>query len=821
MDNDNNFVYLPQGTKLNGRYIIERIIGQGGFGITYYARHEMLEHFYAIKEFYISGFCSRNTSLHTVNLQGMNPDMYEKYKQRFVEEAKTVVSLDHPNIVKVVDIFEENNTAYMVMPFIEGISLQKMVEKNGTLPYELTVNYIGQLSNAVGYIHQKHILHRDIKPDNVLVTPDNRVVLIDFGSARAFVNDQEQRHTSILTHGYAPPEQYNAVSKKGNYTDIYAIGGVFYFCLTGQIPVDATTRLLELAGGKDPLKQPKDMNPEVSEDVNRTIMKAMSLKPENRHQTVAEFMDDLLGRNKSEVVDDALEMPDMPEDDALEMPDDMAQQPADNADKGYVSVFDEGTKPKHNNNEPAKGNEPEKKKKKGKGWLVWLIILVVLGVGGIVGWNMYQRYVAEQLAQEEYEVYSRCTTARGCRAYLEYYPNGTYYWDVTQRLEQFVADSIEEVQRKIYGDKAAKGFMDMGDVIMYAGNSSGVYNGNPTVDKYDASQLFYIIPKVKYKGLLSDEIMTITIYSKLYDPNGGLLQNNNSPKGYTCSDVVNVRPGNNKSFTLKGFGYDSAGYFISGEYTWEIWYNGKKLRTKKFRVVEQRPVIAINVNGVAFDMVRVEGGTFTMGCTSEQGEECLVDETPAHSVTLSNNYYIGKYEVTNELWYAVMGYYPTQPEGDNMPVGAVSWNNCQQFVNKLSQLTGKKFRLPTEAEWEFAARGGNMSRGYKYSGSNNINDVAWYIGNTDGRPRTVGYKQANELGIYDMTGNIYEFCSDWFGDYSSDSQTNPTGPASGNERVIRGGCAGYEPQDCRVTCRNGITADDTYTNVGLRLVMEL
>ena len=114
-----------------------------------------------------------------------------------------------------------------------------------------------------------------------------------------------------------------------------------------------------------------------------------------------------------------------------------------------------------------------------------------------------------------------------------------------------------------------------------------------------------------------------------------------------------------------------------------------------------------------------------------------------------------------------------------------------------------------------------MSRGYKYSGSNNINDVAWYIGNTDGRPRTVGYKQANELGIYDMTGNIYEFCSDWFGDYSSDSQTNPTGPASGNERVIRGGCAGYEPQDCRVTCRNGITADDTYTNVGLRLVMEL
>ena len=419
---NNEQVFLAPGTKLNGRYIIERVIGQGGFGITYYARHEMLEHSYAIKEFYISGFCSRNTSLHTVNLQGMQPEMYEKYKQRFVEEAKTVVSLEHPNIVKVVDIFEENNTAYMVMPFIEGVSLQKMVEKNGTLPYELTVNYIGQLSNAVGYIHQKHILHRDIKPDNVLVTPDNKIILIDFGSARAFVNDQEQRHTSILTHGYAPPEQYNAVSKKGNYTDIYAIGGVFYFCLTGQIPTDATTRLLELASGKDPLQQPKEMNPSVTEDVNRTIMKAMSLKPENRHQTVAEFMDDLLGRNKSEIIDDALDMPEMPEDDALDMP--------NNSGSDYVSVFDE-----HKN----QNTEPEKKKKKGKGWIVLLIILLVLGIGGIIGWNEYQNYVEETLAQEEYEVYCRTNTARGCRAYLEVYPNGRYYWEVKEKLERFEA----------------------------------------------------------------------------------------------------------------------------------------------------------------------------------------------------------------------------------------------------------------------------------------------------------------------------------------------------------------------------------------------
>lgn len=376
MDN-NEMVFLVPGAKLNGRYVIEHVIGQGGFGITYYARHEILDHAYAIKEFYISGYCSRNTTQHTVSLQGMSDDMYDKYKQRFLDEAKTVFSLDHPNIVKVVDVFEENNTVYMVMPFIEGVSLQKMVENNGgPLPYELTVNYMGQLSDAVAYIHSKHILHRDIKPDNVLITPDNKVMLIDFGSAREFVNDKTQRHTSILTQGYAPLEQYNSVSRKGNYTDIYALGGVYYFCLTGTTPVDATARLLEAGTGDDPLKQPKDLNPNVTEEVNRTIMKAMELRPENRHQTVKEFQDDLLGRNESkEIVDDALEMP---VDDALEMPTETPK------------IEEKPEKAKEKQPEKAKQEQPKDDKKKTflgydkkewkTKWKIWLAFFIVYEV---------------------------------------------------------------------------------------------------------------------------------------------------------------------------------------------------------------------------------------------------------------------------------------------------------------------------------------------------------------------------------------------------------------------------------------------------------
>lgn len=343
-ENTSGAAFLAPGTKLNGRYVIERVIGQGGFGITYYARHEMLMHVYAIKEFYISGYNTRDTVHNTVSLQGMKEDMYDKYKQRFVEEARTVVSLDHPNIVKVVDIFEENNTAYMVMPFVEGTSLQKLVEKNGgRLPYELTVNYMGQLSAAVGYIHSKHILHRDIKPDNVLITPDNRVILIDFGSAREFVNDKTQRQTSILTHGYAPPEQYSSVSRKGNYTDIYALGGVYYFCLTGEVPAEATTRLLEAGEGHDPLVEPKVLNPGVSDSVNRTIVKAMALKPENRYQTVAEFMGDLLGNGSSAPT----ATPKQP----------VEKKPEPEKKQEYVSVFADSGK---NNKKKAKQPEPVK-----------------------------------------------------------------------------------------------------------------------------------------------------------------------------------------------------------------------------------------------------------------------------------------------------------------------------------------------------------------------------------------------------------------------------------------------------------------------------
>ena len=223
-----------------------------------------------------------------------------------------------------------------------------------------------------------------------------------------------------------------------------------------------------------------------------------------------------------------------------------------------------------------------------------------------------------------------------------------------------------------------------------------------------------------------------------------------------------------------------------------------------------QPLALFIVEGVQFTMVAVEGGTFTMGATAEQRSDAFSDEKPTHQVTLSS-YYIGETEVTQALWKAVMGKNPSANIGDNLPVEKVSWNDCQMFIKKLNAMTGKNFRLPTEAEWEYAARGGNKSRGYKYSGSNNIDDVAWYTNNSGNKTHAVKKKQANELGIYDMSGNVWEWCQDWYGKYGS--------PTFGTRRVNRGGGWLGNAMNCRSSNRSYEDHNIGENSLGLRLAL--
>ena len=227
----------------------------------------------------------------------------------------------------------------------------------------------------------------------------------------------------------------------------------------------------------------------------------------------------------------------------------------------------------------------------------------------------------------------------------------------------------------------------------------------------------------------------------------------------------------------------------------------------------KRKEMTFTVGGVSFKMIRVEGGSFMMGDYS--GEK---DEKPVHEVTLSD-YHIGETQATQALWKAVMGSNPSYFKGDSLPVEQVSWNDCQDFIKQLNKKTGYSFRLPTEAEWEYAARGGRKSKSFKYAGSNDIDKVAWYDENSGRKTHTVKLKSTNGLDLYDMSGNVWEWCRDSYGDYSSSAQTDPVGLSTNPRRVLRGGSWGSCAGCCRATYRRSYDFNDKSRFIGFRLAL--
>ncbi|MDR1652963.1 MAG: SUMF1/EgtB/PvdO family nonheme iron enzyme [Prevotellaceae bacterium] len=705
---------LAKGTTLQGgKYTIERVIGKGGFGITYYARHNVLGHCFAIKEFFICGYSMRSELRKTFVFQGVDPDMYKKYLQKFIEEAQTLARLDHPNIVRVTDIFEENNTAYIVMPFVEGQTLQQIVDKGGRLDYETAVNYIAQVAEAVEYIHNRDILHRDIKPENIIITPDNRAILIDFGSAREFVHDKTAAHTSILTAGYAPPEQYSTVSRKGAYSDIYSLGATFYFALTARKPTDAAARTMEQ------MPEPRSLVSTIPAEANSTIMRAMELKPERRQQNAAEFMEELLNTERIE-------------------PEQYQNK------KVFVKVREISTY--HSV----------------LGILLWIVPYGMLSPivstiyfsykYGFQGWkNLFQSLHPQKISP----IVLFCSWIP-----LAYY----FIYDNSFIIGLFLFHMKEETA--ILWAVITAGLLLIYSFFLIGPQLKLINYGEKKWANKILNCLMLFILNIIILAL-------IVVFSPIICLAYFIIKFGQNPIRdiiITLLIIVGTMFGVNKlSFFHKEHGTD--------------------------------------------EMVFVEGGTFTMGCTSEQGSDCGDDEKPAHKIILSG-YYIGKYEVTQAQWRAVMGSNPSYFKGDNLPVESVSWDDVQDFIRKLNQQTGKNYRLPTEAEWEFAARGGNSSRGYKYSGSNGVGSVAWYDGN---ETHPVGTKQANELGIYDMSGNVWEWCSDLYGIYSSSSQTNLKSASLGLNRVSRGGSWDGRARRVRVSDRNLNAPDNRYYGLGFRL----
>ena len=612
----------PGSTLQNGKYEIQRVLGQGGFGVTYLALQQGLNRIVAIKEFFMENFCVRNADTHhvTIATEGSR-EFVERYCNKFLKEARNIAKLEHPNIVSIIDVFEENSTAYYVMKYAQNGSLDDKVKHEGHLSEAEATRYILKVAKALRFVHQHKMTHLDVKPANILLSDNDEPWLIDFGLSKQYdTKTGEQTSSTPLGYspGYAPIEQYMA-GGAGTFSpesDIYSLGATFYKLLTGATPPDAST----VANEGLPVQELKAKG--VSQKTIYAIFQAMEhLRKDRLHD-----MD------------------------------------------SFISLLEEG---------PVQGPSEQP---------------------------------AIQPPSQPYTVQTIISGETAPAA-------GVQDKDLCSLVDAVDSEEMGKIDQE--------------------------------------QQLVHEAKKKRIRNLLI--VMTTMV---------------------VCVAIVALL-------------YMCRGYTID---------------TKTF-----------DVNGVSFTMIHVEGGTFTMGATSEMTEPHSW-EKPTHQVTLSS-YYIGETEVTQALWKAVMGSNPSDFKGDDLPVEKVSWNDCQTFISKLNALTGKNFRLPTEAEWEFAARGGNQSRHTQYSGSSRIDDVAWYEDNSGGKTHPVKTKQPNELGIYDMTGNVWEWCQDWDDSYDSSAQTNPTGASSGSHRVVRGGSWDSSPWDCRSSNRECGVPEYSGNEFGLRLVL--
>ena len=687
-----------------GKYRIEKVLGKGGFGITYLAWQKGLNRKVAVKEFFMSEYCNREEDTSHISVPSVgSKEMVDKYRMKFVKEAQTIAELDHPHIVPVYDVFEENGTAYYVMKHFDGGSLSSLVKKGEALPIDLALKYMRQVAGALRYCHDRNVAHLDVKPGNILIQ-DGLAVLIDFGISKHYNEDGDQTSSTPLgiSKGYAPLEQYKrgGVSVFSPVTDIYSLGAVLYRLVIGQTPPDA-----------DEVNE--DGLPAFPSDVPQYIQDAITAAMQPKKKDRPQSIDDFLALLVEPVVED-LDDDDDSEDTELE------EDAEDTTlEKSVCSLIDKqiakSEEPKNENpSEPRVNN-----------WIHWsvagAIVAVVIFICILWGTSESsdKRAVAQQDKDRYVELMSSADKLSKDEARL------------SEAMALYYSASVYETQ--------------------YAGTRfSGLFNLNALASSVRVQTRMDSIAKVRQQETEERLHRELAVEQKKRETS----------------------------------------------------YNNGILRVK----------------GIEYPMVYISGGSFLMG--SEEPTTDAEDERPIHHVTLSG-YFIGKYEVTQDLWEAVMKSNPSRFKGSRKPVENVIWDDCQEFIRKLNSLTGQNFRLPTEAQWEFAARGGISSKGYKYSGSNYIDSVGWYSGNGGRKTHEVGMKSPNELGIYDMSGNVEEWCGDWYSSYESFAQTNPIGSFSGKYRVYRGGSwESYFERDCCVTSRGANNPNNRLNRIGLRLCLQ-
>lgn len=731
----------------NGTYRVESLLGQGGFGITYLIRHVSLGKQMVLKEFFMRGYSVRNTDS-TVGTQSIDIEDYNKYKEKFLEEAQLLAKFSgHPNIVDVTDHFEENNTAYFVMPFLKAVNLSAYCNRQpeGKISEKEALRIAKDVASALIEIHTHNVLHRDLKPDNILITDKGTSILIDFGAAREFISQEAQKHSVLLTHGYAPIEQYNPTAVRGNYTDIYAFGATLYRILTGVLPVSAPSRTLEV------LQPPQKLNPSISTTLNDVLMKAMALRPDERFQRVEDMM--AAWENPGQKSSFTLET-------LLSEPETMLAPPTPSLKDAADALFHKG-----------KYTEAHR---------IYL---------QLIRQNPADNYLKQQISICEDQHIKTLRKEADAHFDRKAYADAAAWYEkilLIRKTDEWAISQHQKCQSALTKsvEKPKSKAADIGAM---------------------RKQAHLLFNKKQYAE-------AIPAYERILQ----ILPNDAEAKRQIAKCKERLTPpakkgGFKKVAAFLGLIGVLAGGAMIGLHP--EWFKGAK-----YGLVQKATP----------EMQYVKGGFFLMGSKTAD-TEADTDEKPQHSVKISS-FYIAKTEVTFAQYKAFCDAtnrpLPPMPWGkqSDMPITNVSQADAMAYCEWLSKKTGQKYKLPTEAQWEYAARGGEGGKMYKYSGSNNINEVAWSINNSGDRPQPVATLIANGLDIYDMSGNVWEWCRDGYeaNFYIKSPLDNPcNGPKKNGLAVLRGGSYHSYTHDVRVADRLEFQWDKGDKKFGFRVVREL
>ena len=672
----------------------------------------------------------------------------ENVVSRFLNEAKVMVELDHPNIRQVYDYGDIDGRPAIVMEYLNGSDLKTRMKTGEHFSDEELQRWWNQMVDALNYTHGQDIVHRDIKPSNIFVDAEGNAKLLDFGIAK--VRDSisaTQTGQKLGTLMYMSPEQVRDPKRVGAASDAYSLAVTFVHLLTGKAPYDSTT----------------DSDYDIQESIVRKPLDLSGVPDEWQ-----DFLNPYLAKNPE----------DRPALSPFKVVASEAPAKTDESDDEGTIVGDVPKNPEHSNHQrvtpsaasrhsgldplsPAPKDDPHSK----KGLWISLGIAALVALMLLIFWPKK----TTDSTDPDTQAYEACETVEDYRAYMHAYGDrALHYAEAQAFVARWVADSTAKA------DSLAR---VMQETLALAQSRQQAEADSIAQAEAEREE------EAAYGKCTT--IAACEKYLKTY-PNGRYVEEVKAIKA-KLEPSIRYNPSSN-SFDC-------------------------------------------SINGVSFVMKKVEGGTFQMGATPEQSDAKPRSETwlggkivwtnldcekPVHSVTVST-FYIGETEVTQALWKAIMGSNPSRFRGDNLPVEGVSWNDCQKFISKLNQMIGEEFRLPTEAEWEYAARGGNRSKGFKYAGSNTTDNIG--VNNYHTYP--VKKELPNELGLYNMSGNVQEWCSDWFDEeyYNNSPAINPKGPSSGTLRVIRGGHWNSILDDCRVSARHAEYPNIGYEYHGFRLAL--